>query len=96
MNNDLISTCENCAYKNKEEYCEPENKKKYGVCGNWTKSERRCDMNWADILEERIVNSVCKYCPMNKTCELCQISRVFQIIRLTEEELKDGMKGDEE
>lgn len=39
-------------------------------------------------LKERIEERVCKYCQMNKHCELCEISRVFQIITLTAEEQK--------
>lgn len=30
---------------------------------------------------------------MNKHCELCEISRVFMIIALTDEEMKGGAKG---
>lgn len=44
------------------------------------------------MLNERIEKSVCKYCQMNKHCELCEISRVFSIIALTNEEMKDGAK----
>ena len=44
----------------------------------------------AEKLNERIVESVCRYCRMNKHCELCEISRVFQIITLTAEEQKGG------
>lgn len=39
-------------------------------------------------LKDRIEERVCKYCQMNKHCELCEISRVFQIITLTAEEQK--------
>lgn len=41
-------------------------------------------------LNERIEKRVCKYCQMNKHCELCEISRVFSIIALTNEEMKGG------
>ena len=44
----------------------------------------------AEKLKDRIEESVCKYCQMNKHCELCEISRVFQIITLTAEERKGG------
>ena len=37
----------------------------------------------AEKLKDRIEGSVCKYCQMNRHCELCEISRVFQIISLT-------------
>lgn len=42
----------------------------------------------AEKLKDRIEESVCKYCQMNKKCELCKISHVFQIITLTAEEQK--------
>ena len=42
----------------------------------------------AEKLKDRIEERVCKYCQMNKHCELCEISRVFQIITLTAEEQK--------
>lgn len=45
---------------------------------------------FAEKLKDRIEESVCKYCQMNKHCELCEISRVFQIITLTAEEQKGG------
>lgn len=44
----------------------------------------------AEKLKDRIEESVCDYCPMNKPCQLCEISRVFQIITLTAEEQKGG------
>lgn len=44
----------------------------------------------AEKLKERIEESVCKYCQMNKHCELCEISRVFQVVTLTTEEQKGG------
>ena len=44
----------------------------------------------AEKLKERIAESVCKYCQMNRHCELCEISRVFSIIALTNEEMKGG------
>ena len=47
----------------------------------------------AEKLEDRIEKSVCKYCQMNKHCELCEISRVFQIITLTAEEQKGGAEN---
>lgn len=43
---------------------------------------------FVEMLKDRILKSVCKYCQMNKHCELCEISRVFQIITLTAEEQK--------
>ena len=45
---------------------------------------------FVEMLKERIAESVCGYCQMNKHCELCEISRVFQIITLTAEEQKGG------
>lgn len=45
---------------------------------------------FVEMLNKRISDSVCKYCQMNKHCELCEISRVFQIITLTAEEQKGG------
>lgn len=42
------------------------------------------------LLKERIVESVCEWCQMNKHCEICEISRVFMIIDLTDEERKGG------
>ena len=45
---------------------------------------------FVEMLKDRIEESVCKYCQMNKHCELCEISRVFSIIDLTNEEMKDG------
>ena len=44
----------------------------------------------AEKLKERIEESVCKHCQKNKKCELCEISRVYQIITLTTEEQKGG------
>lgn len=44
----------------------------------------------AEKLKDRIEESVCKYCQMNKHCELCEISRVFSIIALTDKEMKEG------
>lgn len=55
------------------------------------KDERPQD-DFVKILNERISESVCKYCQMNKHCELCEISRVFSIITLTAEEQKGGAK----
>ena len=45
---------------------------------------------FVEMLNKRITESVCKYCQMNKHCELCEISRVFSIITLTAEEQKGG------
>lgn len=45
---------------------------------------------FVETLKDRIEESVCKYCQMNKHCELCEISRVFSIIALTDEEMKGG------
>lgn len=49
----------------------------------------------SEKLKDRIEESVCKHCQMNKHCELCEISRVFQIITLTAEEQEGGadMRG---
>ena len=44
----------------------------------------------AETLKERIEESVCKYCPTNNRCTLCEISRVFSIITLTAEEQEGG------
>lgn len=44
----------------------------------------------AEKLKDRIEESVCKYCQVNKHCELCEISRVFSIIDLTDKETKEG------
>ena len=49
---------------------------------------------FVEKLYERIKESVCKRCPMNKNCVLCEISRVFQIIDLTNEEMKGGADND--
>ena len=43
------------------------------------------DIN-SELLIKRIDESVCKYCPNNKKCELCEISIVFQTINLTKNE----------
>ena len=45
---------------------------------------------FVEMLKERIAESVCGYCQMNKHCELCEISRVFMIIALTDKETKGG------
>ena len=45
---------------------------------------------FVEMLKDRIEESVCKYCQMNKHCELCEISRVFSIIALTDKEMKGG------
>ena len=47
----------------------------------------------AETLKDRIEESVCKYCKMNDHCELCEISRVFMIIDLTDKELKENDNG---
>jgi len=52
--------------------------------------EERPQGEFVEMLKDRIEESVCKYCQMNKHCELCEISRVFQIITLTAEEQKVG------
>lgn len=44
----------------------------------------------AEKLKDRIEENVCRYCRMNKHCELCEISRVFSIIALTDKEMKGG------
>ena len=55
-----------------------------------TVKDERLQGEFAEKLKDRIEESVCKYCQMNKHCELCEISRVFQIITLTAEEQKEG------
>lgn len=52
--------------------------------------EGKPQVEFAEKLKARIEESVCKRCQMNKHCELCEISRVFQIIELTAEEQKGG------
>ena len=50
------------------------------------------------MLNERIEKGVCKFCQMNKHCELCEISRVFMIIALTDKEMNEGgadMRGND-
>lgn len=56
-------------------------------------NEERPQGKFAKMLNERITESVCKWCQMNKHCELCEISRVFMIIALTDEEMKGDAKG---
>lgn len=48
----------------------------------------------AEKLNDRIEDRVCKYCQMNKHCELCEISRVFSIIALTDKEMKEGAENE--
>ena len=55
--------------------------------------EERSQGEFVKMLNERIEKGVCKYCQMNKHCELCEISRVFMIIALTDEEMKGDAKG---
>lgn len=55
--------------------------------------EERPQGDFVKLLNERITESVCKWCQMNKHCELCEISRVFMIIALTDDEMKGGAKG---
>lgn len=50
----------------------------------------RPQSEFVELLNDRIEERVCKYCQMNKHCELCEISRVFQIIALTDKEMKEG------
>ena len=50
--------------------------------------------DFAEKLKERITESVCKYCPTNNKCVLCEISRVFSIIALTDKETKGGAEND--
>lgn len=52
--------------------------------------DKRPQGELAEKLKDSIEERVCKYCQMNKHCELCEISRVFQIITLTTEEQKGG------
>lgn len=54
------------------------------------RANERSQGELAEKLNERIEESVCKYCYMNKHCELCEISRVFQIIDST---LADEVKS---
>lgn len=44
----------------------------------------------AEKLKDRIEESACKYCQMNENCDLCVISRIFQIITLAAEEQRGG------
>ena len=60
------------------------------IIANGIPYEERPQGEFAEKLKDRIEESVCKYCRMNKQCELCEISRVFQIITLTVEEQKGG------
>lgn len=53
--------------------------------------EERPHGEFAKMLNERIEKGVCKWCQMNKHCEICEISRVFMIIALTDEEMKGGV-----
>lgn len=55
--------------------------------------EGKPQIEFAEKLKDRIEESVCKYCQMNKHCELCEISRVFSIIALTDKEMKDGAEN---
>ena len=50
----------------------------------------RLQGEFVEKLKDRIQESICNRCPMNNKCVLCEISRVFQIITLTAEELKGG------
>ena len=52
--------------------------------------EERPQGEFVKLLNERIEKGVCKWCQMNKHCQLCEISRVFMIIALTDEEMKGG------
>lgn len=62
-----------------------------GKCPNFKKEQyEKPQGELAEKLKNRIEESVCKHCQMNKHCELCEISRVFQIITLTAEEQKGG------
>lgn len=58
--------------------------------GELVLKDERPQGDLAEKLNERIEESVCKYCQMNKHCELCEISRVFSIIALTDKEMKEG------
>jgi hypothetical protein len=62
----------------------------YQVIANGLPYEERPQGEFAEKLKDRIEERVCKYCQMNKHCELCEISRVFQIITLTTEEQRGG------
>lgn len=53
--------------------------------------EERPQGEFAKMLNERIEKMVCKWCQMNKHCEICEISRVFMIIALTDEEMKGSV-----
>lgn len=54
------------------------------------KVEEKPQGKFVEMLKDRIEESICKCCPMNKHCELCEISRVFSIIDLTDKEMKEG------
>lgn len=45
---------------------------------------------FVEILKDRIEKSICLHCRMYKHCELCEISRVFLLIALTDKEMKGG------
>ena len=59
-----------------------------------TVETERPQADLAEKLNDRIEDRVCKYCQMNKHCELCEISRVFSIIALTDKEMKGGAECD--
>ena len=58
--------------------------------GNGIPYEEKPQGEFVKRLNEQIEKSVCKWCQMNKHCELCEISRVFMIIALTDKEMKGG------
>lgn len=49
--------------------------------------EERPQGEFVKRLNDQIEKSVCKFCQMNEHCELCEISRVFMIIALTDKEM---------
>lgn len=53
-------------------------------------STERPQGEFAKLLNKRITEGVCNWCQMNKHCELCEISRVFMIIDLTDKEMNEG------
>lgn len=64
------------------------------IDGKTNFSRMQVQVELVEKLKDRIEKRVCKHCQMNKNCVLCEISRVFQIIELTTEELKGGSEND--
>lgn len=62
------------------------------ILANGLPYEDRSQGEFVKLLKDRIEKSVCKRCQMNKHCELCEISRVFMIIDLTDIDMNGGAK----